>query len=123
MHIKLPLLVIAFSSKRIFSLENEAGDIYIPIFSDTSLARDYSDTIRGDKTQLQTRILVEPEKALNFFEVLALKNPQMYVAFDPPIKKTNRISAFPIMEFTCMLKNSLIADRQMEGTPLPPHTS
>lgn len=117
MKITPPLIFLTYDEKRIFSVENEDGVCYIPVFMDAERAKAYSESLGID---LQTRLVLELEKAANLFEVVRLVDRLVeFVVVDPfPPAPNNRLSAIELEEFVRMLRQSI----QKPDSPRPLHT-
>lgn len=114
MRITLPLIVLGYDEKRLYSMSDVTGRTMLPVFTDLELAEKYRSHIAKHRdTNLQALMLSEPEKAVNLFEVILLIDPDLeYIIMNPspPSIHDEKMEALRVWEFVQQAKTTLLSD-------------
>jgi hypothetical protein len=122
MNIKLPLTVLGYDEKRLFMVENDDGNTILPVFSEIEDAEKYRKHFTDNGVDLQTLILIEPEKAVNLFEVVMLISSLEFIVINPPPpQKGQKMVCHQTWEFLRWVKDSLLPNNQVFQTDGNPH--
>lgn len=113
MRITLPLIVLGYDEKRLYSVSDVTDRTMLPVFTDLELAEKYRLHIAEHRdTNLQALILSEPEKAVNLFEVILLIDTDLeYIIMNPspPSIQNEKMEALRVWEFVQQAKTALLS--------------
>ena len=84
--LKVPFFVIAYDTKKLFSVENEKGIGTLPIFTQAEAAEKYRRYFaRNFKIKLQVCVVDKIEKGLSLIECASLACPTLqHIVLNPP---------------------------------------
>jgi hypothetical protein len=114
MDIKLPLIVLGYDEKRLFSVEDVKSNIILPIFTSAERADRYKNYFcQQHELDLNTLMVVEPERAVNLFEVVVLISSVKFAVIDPyPPTWGRQSEAIGVWDLVNQLKGLLLAPQK-----------
>jgi len=98
MKIKFPLMILGYSTKMVFSTEDDMGHVCFPIFFDPEKAEAYRVFFAREHHQaLEIYIIQSGERAQSFFRYLLTIDPGLQeVVVDPPPPVDGKKGGHPI---------------------------
>lgn len=109
--LKMPIIVLGYDLKKLFSVNNNLGHAMIPVFSNAEYAQEYRNYFQKTKDRdIMTFLLDNYNQAIDLFEVVSVANPAVRHIIVDPMPPTlpnmqEKVLSFEVLEYVQRLRN------------------